>query len=441
MPRKSLPASQSTPLRSTSSAPARATSLKRVHPGPLHPTPSTSRLILEPTRSSSREKRRPARIRTPPPEPEPEPEPRPPVLPETAASSIPPPQAEEVDHEKELEAWQDFAAEHYEMVEQLPLELHRNFRLLRELDDGSRPQTEALHTLMRDYIAQRLALVSSTSPDAASEDVDMAESHAVDLSLPAIPPSDETAPLPDGEGGLVLPPPTTDLPSEPRNDFPPRSPSTSFPGNAIASSSRLASAKPIARPGDLLPEIARLARELVRNGEEKVAVAVGAYNSIDRHIRALDSALSAHETSLLLGLRPATLPSTTIENALDPGAAVEEPKEEENGEIIIGMGGGVARSGTKKGRRDRQRKKVVSAAEDVRTLPRAWAADPNEPTYCFCNDVSYDSMIGCSNDDCEVEWYHLACVGLKVAPKGDWYCDNCRVKPAGGSVPSGRRKR
>lgn len=43
---------------------------------------------------------------------------------------------EDEDPEKELEAWQDFAAEHYEMVEQLPLELHRNFRLLRELDEG-----------------------------------------------------------------------------------------------------------------------------------------------------------------------------------------------------------------------------------------------------------------------------------------------------------------
>ena len=37
------------------------------------------------------------------------------------------------DHE--LDAWHDFASEHYEMVEQYPLELHRNFRLLRELDD------------------------------------------------------------------------------------------------------------------------------------------------------------------------------------------------------------------------------------------------------------------------------------------------------------------
>jgi hypothetical protein len=43
---------------------------------------------------------------------------------------------EEFTLEQQLEAWQEFAAEHYEMVEQLPLELHRNFRLLRELDDG-----------------------------------------------------------------------------------------------------------------------------------------------------------------------------------------------------------------------------------------------------------------------------------------------------------------
>jgi hypothetical protein len=41
-----------------------------------------------------------------------------------------------MDQEKELEHWQDFTVEHYEMVEQLPLELHRNYRLLRELDDG-----------------------------------------------------------------------------------------------------------------------------------------------------------------------------------------------------------------------------------------------------------------------------------------------------------------
>ena len=38
--------------------------------------------------------------------------------------------------EEKHDMWLDFAAERYEIVEQLPLELHRNFRLLRELDDG-----------------------------------------------------------------------------------------------------------------------------------------------------------------------------------------------------------------------------------------------------------------------------------------------------------------
>jgi hypothetical protein len=45
-------------------------------------------------------------------------------------------QLEDIDPEKELEAWQEFAVDHYEVVEQLPLELHRNYRLLRELDEG-----------------------------------------------------------------------------------------------------------------------------------------------------------------------------------------------------------------------------------------------------------------------------------------------------------------
>jgi len=35
------------------------------------------------------------------------------------------------------EMWAEFAADHYEILEQLPLELHRNSRLIRELDQES----------------------------------------------------------------------------------------------------------------------------------------------------------------------------------------------------------------------------------------------------------------------------------------------------------------
>ncbi|KAI3647862.1 hypothetical protein MP228_008083 [Amoeboaphelidium protococcarum] len=54
--------------------------------------------------------------------------------------------------------------------------------------------------------------------------------------------------------------------------------------------------------------------------------------------------------------------------------------------------------------------------------------DPNEPTYCICNKVSYGLMVGCDSPDCEVEWFHYECVGLTSPPVGKWYCPGCRKK-------------
>ncbi|XP_015772687.1 PREDICTED: inhibitor of growth protein 1-like [Acropora digitifera] len=51
--------------------------------------------------------------------------------------------------------------------------------------------------------------------------------------------------------------------------------------------------------------------------------------------------------------------------------------------------------------------------------------DPNEPTYCLCNQVSFGEMIGCDNDECPIEWFHFQCVGLTTKPKGKWYCPKC----------------
>lgn len=80
--------------------------------------------------------------------------------------------------------------------------------------------------------------------------------------------------------------------------------------------------------------------------------------------------------------------------------------------------------------------------------------DPNEPTYCFCNQVSYGEMVACDNPNvrtqlsltnhllktlvhwtiakiyyslqqCKIEWFHYGCVGLKEQPKGKWFCADC----------------
>jgi len=55
-------------------------------------------------------------------------------------------------------------------------------------------------------------------------------------------------------------------------------------------------------------------------------------------------------------------------------------------------------------------------------------ADSDEQKYCYCNQVSYGEMIACDNNDCDIEWFHYDCVGLKMPPKGKWYCDECLQK-------------
>ncbi|XP_075227570.1 inhibitor of growth protein 1 isoform X2 [Lycorma delicatula] len=52
--------------------------------------------------------------------------------------------------------------------------------------------------------------------------------------------------------------------------------------------------------------------------------------------------------------------------------------------------------------------------------------DPDEPTYCLCDQISYGEMICCDNDLCPIEWFHFSCVALTTKPKGKWYCPKCR---------------
>lgn len=54
-----------------------------------------------------------------------------------------------------------------------------------------------------------------------------------------------------------------------------------------------------------------------------------------------------------------------------------------------------------------------------------------EATYCYCGQPSYGEMIGCdANTDCEIEWFHYACVGLDKPPKDQWFCPDCSARMA-----------
>ncbi|KAK6006213.1 hypothetical protein QM012_006623 [Aureobasidium pullulans] len=93
---------------------------------------------------------------------------------------------------------------------------------------------------------------------------------------------------------------------------------------------------------------------------------------------------------------------------------------EENGtKVIVGKPKGAS----KKKKKETKEETATPAVEDE-------LIDPDEPRYCICGDVSHGTMIACDNDSCELEWFHLECVGLTELPgrRAKWYCPICREK-------------
>ncbi len=52
-----------------------------------------------------------------------------------------------------------------------------------------------------------------------------------------------------------------------------------------------------------------------------------------------------------------------------------------------------------------------------------------ERCWCYCNQPSFGTMIGCDNNKCSIEWFHCECLRLRCPPKGKWYCPSCRKLP------------
>jgi inhibitor of growth protein 3 len=54
--------------------------------------------------------------------------------------------------------------------------------------------------------------------------------------------------------------------------------------------------------------------------------------------------------------------------------------------------------------------------------------------YCYCrapyneDNGNESAMIACDGKGCTIEWFHLRCCNVDVAPEGNWYCNECRAK-------------
>ncbi|XVE81466.1 hypothetical protein DITRI_Ditri15bG0066400 [Diplodiscus trichospermus] len=154
----------------------------------------------------------------------------------------------------------------------------------------------------------------------------------------------------------------------------------------------------------------------IRIADEKIALAIQAYDMVDSHIQQLDQYLKKSDEEL----------RRERENV----AATASPATSSDGTIKSGRPSESGRGGRKKTRlATAAAASAVAAATEVAANPTGMdldlPVDPNEPTYCLCNQVSYGEMVACDNPDCKIEWFHFGCVGLKEQPRGKWYCSDC----------------
>ncbi|CAG5116312.1 unnamed protein product [Candidula unifasciata] len=163
-------------------------------------------------------------------------------------------------------------------------------------------------------------------------------------------------------------------------------------------------------------------------GDDKVSLAMQTYEMVDKHIRKLDSELARFEADLKdkSSGHKNSITEAKVTTAQKKGEK-EKKKRKSNKDDFEDE---IPKKKKKKGLFADEETEIEALSpfplsthpSDVLDMP----VDPNEPTYCLCNQVSYGEMIGCDNPDCPIEWFHFACVQLKTKPKGKWYCPRCQ---------------
>ncbi|XP_025202273.1 inhibitor of growth protein 4 isoform X2 [Melanaphis sacchari] len=214
------------------------------------------------------------------------------------------------------------------------------------------------------------------------------------------------------------------------------------------------------KKGETMTSIQRQFDKAKEYGDDKVQLAIQTYELVDKHIRKLDSDLARFEAEIQDKAISAT--RNIEENSQKRGRKKTKDKE-----IKKKSASSEEETAPNKTSKKKQLKKgvakttsaapsktplinvatnptnpansVTSVTVETSSLTGALVGagvahsaevldmpvDPNEPTYCLCNQVSYGEMIGCDNPDCPIEWFHFACVKLTTKPKGKWFCPKC----------------
>mmetsp|Transcript_12503 Transcript_12503/g.31764 ORF Transcript_12503/g.31764 Transcript_12503/m.31764 type:complete len:311 (+) Transcript_12503:396-1328(+) len=199
---------------------------------------------------------------------------------------------------------------------------------------------------------------------------------------------------------------------------------------------------------------------VVSDCDAKVQLALGTYDLVDTHTCRLDHALKSLEEELRSQRMIASLyenqannnggndgkkkkkkkkqqggDSTVIDTRrelalLGAGAKKIQKKLKKEGKPFHNISKAPANQGSHKQNAALGQQNPLGGAPVIEQQVMDMMVDPNEPTYCYCNRVSFGQMVACDADDCAWEWFHIECVGIQphLMPKGKWLCPECRKK-------------
>ena len=122
----------------------------------------------------------------------------------------------------------------------------------------------------------------------------------------------------------------------------------------------------------------------------------------------------------------ATATAVAANNSNNNGNHHHSSNHASNHKRGVKRGGGVNKNSNREIKRNRSNSNKDLANSPSSNLYDPDPIDPDEPTYCVCEQVSFGEMICCDNAACVIEWFHFSCVSLATKPKGKWFCPNCR---------------
>ncbi|KAL9276002.1 PHD finger protein ING1-like protein [Drosera capensis] len=145
------------------------------------------------------------------------------------------------------------------------------------------------------------------------------------------------------------------------------------------------------KSGNIMPDLSRIRfsdeavdeqKHCIRIADEKVALAVQAYDLVDAHIQQLDQFLRISEEEL--------------RHETEAAAANALPDQNADANAKPGRVGESGRPGRKK---SKPTTIATPASANPTSMDLDLPVDPNEPTYCVCNQVSFGEMVACDNPD------------------------------------------